>query len=122
MNKETIGEQIQSLGNDTREYARLHIELLKLHLTDGTARVFSVITTLIILIGFGFFVLFFIAMILWFVFVDITGSVIWASTIIALLYSILGWLTYVFRRRIILDPMVNVLTRIIHSKEGSDEE
>ncbi len=122
MEKETISDQLKALGEDGREYARLHLELLKLELTENTARIFATITTLIVLIGFGFFALLFIAILLWFVCLHITGSFIWASVIIAILYIILGFLVFVFRKKWILNPLINVLSGIIRrmEKKGAD--
>ncbi len=122
MEKETISDQLKALGEDSREYARLHLELLKLELTENTARIFATITTLIVLIGFGFFALLFIAILLWFVCLHITGSFIWASVIIAILYIILGFLVFVFRKKWILNPLINVLSGIIRrmEKKGAD--
>lgn len=122
MSKAKIKQEIQALGQDTRYYARIRLDLLKLDLTESTAKVFAFFMTLLIMIGFGFFALLFVAVIIWFAFLHITDSFIWASTIVALLYILLGIISYSLRKSLILDPMINVLMRIIHKNEKEEND
>jgi len=122
MESAKISETFSDLTEDIRRYINLRIDLVKLTLTEKLARMASFfLITLVFFILFMFFILFLsLAFVFWWG--DEIGPVYMGALIITAVYALAGFIIYLFRNQLFLNPLVSQITRILMEEKDEQEE
>jgi len=116
-----------NLGNETKEYLNLQIQLLKLNLVEKISQTISLIITIMagILLTLGAFL--YLSIIFVIQIANHTGSFSVGLLIIATIFLIIFLLLILFKKRLIVNPIIKTISAIIFNKaeerkEVTDEE
>jgi TRAP-type C4-dicarboxylate transport system permease small subunit len=121
MESNKISDNVSEIAENVRNYVQLRIDLLMLKLTEKLAKLVSHL--LITVIFFIIFVLltFFISLAFIFWFKDYIGPAWAGCLIIAGFYLVVGFIIYLLRTRLFVNPVVAQLSKILLEEEDEDE-
>lgn len=111
---------------ESKQYINLKIELARLQLVEKIAEIGSggVLFGVFAILALMIFV--FLSIILWQFFKDLIGNEILASLAQILVYCIFGFFLYIFRDKLVLKPVSNLIVKTLLKEEyknrGGDDE
>lgn len=117
-----FSESVSTMSEHVKEYVDLRIDLLKLILVEKLSRLTSLLLLLILILVILLFggVFFGLAFVLWY---GQHAGPMWAGALIVTGGLILtGILLLVFRKKLLLNPVVSQLSKIIMEEEGDERE
>jgi hypothetical protein len=122
MSTERLTDEVKELSQNVKDYVNLRITLLKITITEKLSRV---LTFLVLVFFTSLFVLLF-SMFICFTLVYLYGEYIgplWqGALIVAAIILLKAVLLYVFRRKLILDPIVRFLSRVFLEEQINEED
>ncbi|MEG1563599.1 MAG: phage holin family protein [Bacteroides sp.] len=105
-------ENLQRLFVEFRNYLKLQKEYTKLELTEKLTILFSTLIMVSILITLGMMALFYLLFALAYVLEPLVGGLMVSFTLIAAINLLLIVLVIIFRKQLIIHPMVNFLASL----------
>jgi hypothetical protein len=117
MNKQKFDAHIRKITRSIKQYLHLKTELYSLMVVERLAQIYSHFIAAIVFTFFIFFFTFFISLgfVNWFE--ATTGKSFLGYLIVAAFYLLMALIVYIFRRRILFDPIVKTLSKTFFEKE-----
>ena len=110
----------ETVGDATR-YFQVQRDRLKLRLLDNFSTLFNTIFgVLVLMILISCAAMFLAVALTWAIGLWI-GSMFWALMIMAGLFLIAAGLVYIYRKQLIMGPVIRMLSKIMFEKEADDE-
>ena len=105
-------ENFQQLFFEFKKYLELHKEYTKLELTEKLTILFSTLIMILVLIILGMVALFYLLFALAYILEPLVGGLMASFAIIAGINIVLIFLVIIFRKQLIISPMVNFLANL----------
>lgn len=114
----------KSIAKNAKEYGELYLQLFKLNAVGTLSQFVSYLIVIIAGVMLLVTVLIFLAIILVLWLKNATGSMIYSLLIMSGIFVVLFLLLLLFRKKIMLNPIIKKMSSIIFSKESelSDDE
>lgn len=121
METQRISENFSELADNVKKYVRLKIDLLKLNILEKFSKLVSfLIITLVFFLLFLFFILFIsLGFIYWFR--DQLGPEWLGALIVAGVYIVIGFLVYLLRFKLFINPVVTQISKILFEEDEEEE-
>ncbi|MDP4281822.1 MAG: phage holin family protein [Bacteroidota bacterium] len=121
MESHNISDNIHELTGSVKEYVKIRVSLLKISITEKMSKVISkMLITMAFFILFLFVILFIsVAFIFWFR--DHAGPAYAGALIVASFYVILGFVVYLLRKKLFVNPVVTMLSKMLLEEEKEAE-
>jgi polyferredoxin len=120
-----MGEEQQNFFKEIRqkaeEYIRDRILLLKLQTAEKTARLASLLVTVILITLLGFFILFFLSIMAGLFFSDLTNSFYKGFGIVAAFYVLLFFLIIMLRKKVIGKVVAGIVIKIFFDEQKEND-
>ncbi len=114
-----LNDTFSSLTENVKDYVDLRVDLLKLVLTEKIAKLASFFLIAVIFFILAMFLLLFISLAFVFWFGEEVGPTFVGALIVTALYLIGGFVIYLFRHTMFINPLVTQLSKIL--MEGEDD-
>ncbi|MCX6251048.1 MAG: phage holin family protein [Bacteroidetes bacterium] len=120
MESQKISDNFSDLNGNVKEYVHLRFNLMKLIITEKLASVGTYfIITVVFFILFLFVLMFLsLAFILWFR--EYAGPSWVGALIVAGVYMVIGFIVYLLRNKLFINPLVAQLSKIILEDDDKD--
>lgn len=115
-----MDKEYQKFLDEAKDYARLRYDLLKLELLEKSSQIIAIIVLILILVGTGVIALTYLSLAAVQYVNTLLGSHSLGYCIFGGVFVILALLVLIFRKQIILNPLLKQLSKIMFAK--SDEE
>lgn len=115
----------KSIAKNAKEYGELYLQLFKLNAVGTLSKFVSYLIVIIAGVMLLVTVLIFLAIILVLWLKNVTGSMIYSLLIMSGIFVVLFLLLLLFRKKLMLNPIIKKLSSIMFSKESElldDEE
>ena len=122
MESKKITDNFSELNDNVKEYIKLRMKLLKLDFTEKAAKLSSAIMMSLLYFIIVICVLIFLSIAFIFAFHTYIGQAWVASLIVAGIYIALGFLMFLLRYKLFIDPLAALLSKIILEGDDEDEE
>ncbi|MDD4141755.1 MAG: phage holin family protein [Bacteroidales bacterium] len=113
----------QDFTRKAKDYIKTRYDLLKLELLEKTSRILSVLIMIIIslFLLLGALIYFSFALVSWME--TVFGSMIPGFLIIGGVFLIILFLVYIFREKILINPLIRAISKILfEEKESGDDD
>lgn len=113
----------QDFTRKAKDYIKTRYDLLKLELLEKTSRILSVLIMIIIslFLVLGALIYFSFALVSWME--TVFGSMIPGFLIIGGVFLIILFLVYIFREKILINPLIRAISKILfEEKESGDDD
>lgn len=113
----------QDFTHKAKDYIKTRYDLLKLELLEKTSRILSVLIMIIIslFLVLGALIYFSFALVSWME--TVFGSMIPGFLIIGGVFLIILFLVYIFREKILINPLIRAISKILfEEKESGDDD
>ncbi len=117
-----MDSEYQRLLNETKEYARLRYDMLRLELLEKTTKIVSTIIVAIISTVLGLTALVYFSFAIIFCIDDFLGGIEWGFCIFGCLFVLLVLIVGIFHKQLILNPLIKHLSGVLFAPEEKDEE
>lgn len=119
---ENIAENVTMLYNKATQYSKSSLELLQLKTIDKVSDVLSSLSfVLSIVILLAMFTLF-ITLGLAFFIGQLLDNIAFGFFVVSLFYLVLGWIVYLFRKKLILVPVGNLIISKFFEKDELEQQ
>lgn len=108
--------------NHLKEYFETRLELLKLQMAGSISRVTSTIIMALIVATLGITFLLFLNIAIAMLIADWLDNFFWGFLIVAGFYLVLLVLAVIFRKQLILNPILNKMINIFYPYDPEEEE
>lgn len=105
-------DNLQDLLAECKKYMELQKDYLKLDLVEKLTILLSTLILILILIILGMMALFYLSFTLAYILEPIVGGLTASYALISGVIILLGLLSYLFRKRLIIQPMVNFISHL----------
>jgi uncharacterized membrane protein YqjE len=122
MESRKISDNLTELNDNVKEYIQLRINLLKIEFTEKAAKLSSAIMMTLLYFIIVICVLVFISIAFIFLFRDFIGPAWVAALIVACVYIFFGFLIFLMRYRLFIDPLATLLSKIILEESDENEK
>ena len=106
-------DTLQQLFHEFRKYLNLQKEYTKLEVTEKLSILLSTLILLLVVITLGMVALFYLSFALAYVLAPLVGGLMGSFGILACFHILLIILIILFRKRLIMQPMVNFLANLL---------
>lgn len=110
-------DNLQQLFTELKQYAELQKDYVKLHLVEKLTTLVSTLILILVLVILGIIALFYLSFTLAYVLEPHVGGLMASYGIIAGCIILLILLIVIFRKRLIMQPMVNFLANLLLNDE-----
>ena len=121
MRNDPIKDRFGDTAQDIREYANLQLEDLKLRLLEKLSTLFNNVLSILILIFLASTTLNFIGVVLVLLLAKLIGSLLIAVAIMAGVFLIATLIVYACRKKMFINPMVRMLSKMLFDKEKEED-
>lgn len=104
------------------EYLEARIELTKIQVLEKISLLTSSVLTTLILIFLAFFFLLFASIAASLIVGEQLGEWYWGFLIVACFYALLAIVLYAFRRKIILNPILNTIIDVMFREDDEEDK
>lgn len=115
-------DNLESLFKEIKKYVLLQKEYLQLELVEKLTILASTLLLVLLLLILGMMALFYLSFMLVYALEPLTGSLTTAYAIIGGLLLLLALAVFVFRKRLIVQPVVRFLTRLFLEEPANPSE
>ena len=122
MESKRISDNLSELNDNVREYIRLRINLLKIEFTEKAAKLSSAIMMSLLYFIIVICVLVFLSIAFIFAFREYIGPGWVAALIVAGVYILFGFLIFLLRYKLFIDPLAVLLSKIILEEKDENEK
>lgn len=102
-------DNLQQLFSEFKKYLILQKEYTKLEITEKLSILLSALVLLLVVIILGMVALFYLSFALAYILASLVGGLMISFSIIACFHFLLILLIIIFRKRLIINPMVNFI-------------
>ena len=113
--------RFEETAQDVMEFCRLQIDAVKLRVLESLATLFNSIFSVFVLVMVAFIALLFLAVALTLLLANWTGSLLIAVLIMAGFFILLSILVYALRKKLIVNPMVRMLSKLLFAPDKEEE-
>lgn len=117
-----MDSEYQRLLNETKEYAKLRYDMLRLELLEKTTKIVSTIIVAIISTVLGLTALVYFSFAIIFYIDDFIGGPEWGFCIFGCLFVLLVLIVGVFHKQLILNPLIKHLSGVLFTPDEKDDE
>ncbi|MCQ2359882.1 MAG: phage holin family protein [Paludibacteraceae bacterium] len=117
-----MDNEYQRLLNETKEYAKLRYDMLRLELLEKTTKVVSTIIVAIISTVLGLTALVYFSFAIIFYIDDFIGGTEWGFCIFGCIFLLLVLILAIFSKQLILNPLIKHLSGVLFTPEDKDDE
>lgn len=110
-------DNLQQLFAEVKQYAELQKDYVKLHLVEKLTILASTLILVLVLVALGIIALFYLSFTLAYVLEPHVGGLTMSYAIISGCITLLILLIVIFRKRLIMQPMVNFLANLLLNDE-----
>ena len=121
MDAQRIKDNFSDLTDNVRKYVQLKIDLLKLNILEKFSRLVSSIIITMIFFLLILFIILFISMGFIFWFRDNMGPEWIGALVVAGFYVVIGFLVWLLRFRLFVNPVIKRLSKILFEKDENEE-
>lgn len=114
--------KVEETAGDAVRYFQVQRDRIKLRLLDNFSTLFNTIFGVLLLMILVSFAAIFLAVALTWAIGLWIGSMFWALMIMAGLFLIAAALVYVYRKNLIMGPVIRMLSKLMFEKEVDDEQ
>ena len=122
MESKRISDNLSELSDNVRDYIKLRINLLKIEFTEKATKLASAIMMSLLYFIIVICILIFLSIAFIFVFRDYLGPGWVAALIVAGVYILLGFLIFLLRYKLFIDPLAVLLSKIILEEKDENEK
>ena len=119
MESKKISDNLSELNDNVKDYIQLRINLIKIEFTEKAAKLSSAIMMTLLYFIIVICVLVFLSIAFIFAFREYIGPGWIAALIVSGFYIFLGFMIFLLRYKLFIDPLASLLSKII--LEGGDE-
>ena len=119
MESKKISDNLSELNDNVKDYIQLRINLIKIEFTEKAAKLSSAIMMTLLYFIIVICVLVFLSIAFIFAFREYIGPGWIAALIVSGFYIFLGFMIFLLRYKLFIDPLASLLSKII--LEGDDE-
>lgn len=112
-------KDIRDLIKEFKQYLELQKEYTKLELTEKLTIIFSAIILALVLVTLGIIVLFYLSFSLVYLLAPYVGGLIAGYAIIAGIVILLMGMVYIFRKQLIINPLVNFFAKLLSNDSNT---
>ncbi len=113
--------KVEETVGDAARYFQIQRDRIKLRLLDNFSTLFNTIFGVLLLMILISFAAIFLAVALTWAIGSWIGSMFWALMIMAGLFLIAAALVYIYRKNLIMGPVIRMLSKIMFEKEADYE-
>ncbi len=117
-----MDSEYQRLLDETKEYARLRYDMLRLEFLEKTTKIISAIIVAIISTVLGLTALVYFSFAIIFCTDEILGGVEWGFCIFGGLFVLLVLIVGIFHKQLILNPLIKHLSGVLFTPDENDKE
>lgn len=117
MEPEEMTKRLEKTGDDLREYINLRLEYLQLSLTEKLIFIVSRLALIILLVSFGFFFILFLSFSFAYYYSAVAKDAGTGFVIISGFYLLIGIILIILRKKLIFNPLANILTSAIFEND-----
>ena len=114
--------KVEETVGDAARYFQVQRDRIKLRLLDNFSTLFNTIFGVLLLVILLSFAAIFLAVALTWAIGLWIGSMFWALMIMAGLFLIVAVLVYIYRKNLIMGPVIRMLSKLMFEKEVDDEQ
>jgi hypothetical protein len=122
MESTKISDNLSELNDNVREYIKLRINLLKIEFTQKAAKLSSAIMMSLLYFIIVICILVFLSIAFIFAFREYIGPGWVAALIVAGVYIFFGFLIFLLRYKLFIDPLAVLLSKIILEETDENEK
>ncbi|HIS33851.1 MAG TPA: phage holin family protein [Candidatus Avirikenella pullistercoris] len=105
--------RVEQTAADATDYVLLQLDKFKLRLLDNLATLFNTVFGVIVIMVLLSFVVMFLGIAATWGLAELIGSLVGATLIMASVFLIAAILVYAFRKKLIINPVVRMLSKIM---------
>ena len=113
-------DNLEALYKELKNYVNLQREYFKLQLVEKLAIIVSTLLLIAVLVILCSMALFYLTYMLAFALEPYTGSLMGSYAIIAAALAVLAIVAYAFRKRLILQPMINFVAHLFFENNDNN--
>ncbi|MEI6455854.1 MAG: phage holin family protein [bacterium] len=117
-----ISDNFSELTENVKKYINLRIDLVKLILTEKLARMAMVFLLINILFIVSMFLLLFLSFGFIYWYGEMVGPMWEGALIVAGVYLLIGVIILVFRVQIIMNPLIQQISKVLMEEKDENEE
>lgn len=121
MRSRVESNRFEDTATDLLEYGRLQVESVKLRVLETLATLFNNIFSVLLLVVVVSIALMFLGVALTLILAEATGSLLVAVLILAAFFLIVAIVIYALRKRLIVDPLVKMLSKTMFAHQKVEE-
>lgn len=121
VNNDSINN-VRELIQDFKKYLELQKEYTKLEITEKLTIIISSVLLAVVLAILGMIVLFYLSLAFVYLLAPYVGGLIVSFTITAAIILLVMLMVYIFRKQLIITPLVNFLVNLFAKKRTKDNQ
>lgn len=121
VNNDSINN-VRELIQDFKKYLELQKEYTKLEITEKLTIIISSVLLAVVLAILGMIVLFYLSLAFVYLLAPYVGGLIVSFTITAAIILLVMLMVYIFRKQLIVTPLVNFLVNLFAKKRTKDNQ
>ena len=115
-------DNLEALFRELKNYISLQKEYATLQLVENLAVIVSTLLLIAVLVILGSMALFYLTFMLAYYLKAYTGSMMGSYAVIAIALVALTIIVYIYRRRLILQPMINFIARLFFENKNNNPQ
>lgn len=115
-------DNLESLAKEIKKYIELQGEYLKFDLVEKLTILLGTLILILLITVLSMMGVFYLSFMLVYALEPFTGSLIGSYALIGSIILVIAWLIYVYRKKLIFQPMVNFLSQLFLENHNNKKQ